>query len=56
VPQNIIANLAYSLNAGNVKTVMCQGDLVVRDRKVLTMDVPALVEESEEPWKKLCLR
>ncbi|KUE73991.1 metal-dependent hydrolase [Candidatus Methanomethylophilus sp. 1R26] len=56
VPENIIANLAYSLNQANVKTVMCQGDIVVRDRKVTTMDVPALVGESEEAWRKLCLR
>lgn len=56
VPENIIANLAYSLSQANVKTVMCQGDIVVRDRVVTTMDVPALVGESEEAWRRLCLR
>ena len=31
-------------------------DIVVRDRVVTTMDVPALVGESEEAWRRLCLR
>jgi len=56
VPENIIANLAYSMQSSNVKTVMCQGDMVVRDRQVLTMDKDAILSQSEEAWRKLCLR
>ena len=56
LPENIVANLAYSLSQANVKTVMCQGDIVVRDRICTTMDVAAVADESEDIWKTLCLR
>ena len=56
LPENIVANLAYSLSQANVKTVMCQGDIVVRDRVCTTMDVAAVADESEDIWKTLCLR
>ncbi len=56
VSENIIANLAYSMQSSNVKTVMCQGDMVVQDRRILTLDKDAVLSQSEEVWRKLCLR
>ncbi len=53
---NIVANIVYSGNSLNVKTVFCQGDLVVDDRKVTTIDAEAVLAESEDAWKSLCLR
>jgi len=54
--ENLIANLAYSLNQANVKTVMCQGDLIYRDRQCLTLDVPKVLAGSEACWDQLCRR
>ncbi len=56
VTENIVANLAYSLNQTNVKTVMCQGDIVVDDHVCTTLDVPSLVFDTEEIWRTLCQR
>ena len=56
LPENIIANMAYSMCNANVKTVMCQGDLVVENRDILTMDKDALLAQSEDAFRTLCLR
>ncbi|MCQ2078773.1 MAG: amidohydrolase family protein [archaeon] len=56
LPQNIIANLAYSMESHNVKTVMCQGDIVVENRNILTLDRDEILAQSEDAWKALCLR
>ena len=56
VRENIIANLAYSMQSSNVKTVMCQGDIVVENRNILTLDKDALLDQSEDAWRSLCLR
>jgi len=35
---------------------MCQGDLVVEDRNILTMNKDALLDQSEDAFRTLCLR
>jgi 5-methylthioadenosine/S-adenosylhomocysteine deaminase len=56
LPDNMIANIIYSASTANVKTVLCQGDIVVFERKVATLDCEKVLNESEEIWKTLCLR
>lgn len=56
LPENMISNIIYSASAGNVKTTMCQGDIVLRDRKVMTMNEEDVVSRSEDMWRALCLR
>ena len=56
LPENMIANIVYSGNSLNVKTVMCQGDIVVEDGQVRTLDVEDVMDRSEDVWKTLCLR
>ena len=56
VPENIIANIAYSASSFNVKTVFCQGDMVVDGAKILTLDTDAVLDASEDIWRSLCLR
>jgi len=56
VPENIIANIAYSANSLNVKTVMCQGDVVVDNGSVTTLDVDDVMDRSEDAWRSLCQR
>ena len=56
LPENIVANIAYSASSLNVKTVLCQGDVVVEDSKIRTLDMPAVLDASEGIWKSLCQR
>lgn len=56
LPDNIIANIAYSASSLNVKTVFCQGDMVVEDGRILTLDMSKVLDASEQIWKQLCLR
>jgi hypothetical protein len=56
VPENIIANIAYSANSLNVRTVLCQGDIVVDDGRVTTLDVDDVMDRSEDAWRSLCQR
>ncbi|MDD2410177.1 MAG: amidohydrolase family protein [Candidatus Methanomethylophilaceae archaeon] len=56
LPENIIGNIAYSASGLNVKHSMCQGDLVMQDRKIGTLDVDSVLSESEDIWRQLCLR
>ena len=56
LPHNMVSNIVYSGNALNTKTVFCQGDMVMHDRKVLTLDAVKVMDESEEVWSKLCSR
>ncbi len=56
VPENIIANIVYSGNSLNVKTVMCQGDIVVDDASITTLDTEDVLSKSEDMWRSLCIR
>ncbi len=56
LPENMVANIVYSASSLNVKTVMCQGDIVVEDGKIKTLDMPKVLNESEGIWKQLCMR
>jgi 5-methylthioadenosine/S-adenosylhomocysteine deaminase len=56
VPENIIPNIVYSGNSLNVKTVMCQGDVVVEDGVIKTLDVDEVMDASEDVWRSLCVR
>ncbi len=56
LPENMVANIVYSASSLNVKTVMCQGDIVVEDGKIKTLDMPEVLNESESIWKQLCIR
>ena len=56
LPENMIANIVYSGSSFNVKTVFCQGDMVLENGSYATLDADAVLSESEEVWKSLCLR
>lgn len=56
LPDNLVSILAYSACGLNVKTVFCQGDLLMLDRNVLTIDEGNILDSSEEVWKTLCRR
>ena len=56
LPENIIANIVYSGNSLNVKTVLCQGDVVVDGGRITTLDTEDVLARSEDAWRALCLR
>ena len=56
LPENLVANIAYSASSLNVKTVLCQGDVVVSDREIRTLDMPSVLDASEGIWRTLCQR
>ena len=56
LPENLVANIAYSASSLNVKTVLCQGDIVVRDGEIRTLDMPSVLDASEGIWRSLCQR
>ena len=56
LPENMIANIAYSASSLNVKTVLCQGDVVVDNDRITTLDTDAVLDASEDAWRYLCQR
>ena len=54
--ENMISNIIYSGSSSNVKTVICQGDVVLEDGRMNTIDEERVLSESEEMWRSLCLR
>jgi 5-methylthioadenosine/S-adenosylhomocysteine deaminase len=53
LPNNVVANIVYSANAGNVKTTICDGRVIMRDRKVLSMDAGRILSDAEEAGREL---
>jgi Cytosine deaminase and related metal-dependent hydrolases len=56
LPENIVSNIVYSSSSGNVKTVMCQGDILMQDRNHFTLDAEDIISKSENIWTSLCKR
>jgi 5-methylthioadenosine/S-adenosylhomocysteine deaminase len=56
LPENVISNIVYSASALNVKTVFCQGDVVMKDRNITTLDEQKVLDASEDAWRYLCGR
>jgi len=45
---DVYAQIAYSLKGSDVETVVIGGRVVMRDRKLLTVDEPKLLEKARE--------
>jgi 5-methylthioadenosine/S-adenosylhomocysteine deaminase len=56
LPQNMVSNIVYSASSLNVKTVICQGDIVMKERRIATLDEQNILDASEDVWKSLCGR
>ena len=56
LPQNTVSNIVYSGNSLNVKTVLCQGDMLMQDRRMLTLNEDKVLAKAEDAWTKLCSR
>ncbi|NYZ77420.1 N-ethylammeline chlorohydrolase, partial [Candidatus Micrarchaeota archaeon] len=57
VPEHdLIANLVYAAGPQNVTDVMINGKIVMRNRKILTVDEEKVKEEAEKAAKDLVER
>ena len=56
LPENMISNIVYSGSSSCVKTVVCQGDIVLEDGVMNTIREEEVLSGSEEIWRSLCLR
>lgn len=56
VPETIVPNIVYSASSLNVKNVFCQGDHIVEDGNILTLDKEKVMDQSEDVWYQLCKR
>jgi len=50
---DIYAQIAYSLKGSDVETVIIGGKVVMRDRKLLTIDEPKVLEKAREYGKSV---
>jgi 5-methylthioadenosine/S-adenosylhomocysteine deaminase len=48
--ENTISNIVYSGNALNVKTTICQGDIVMKDRKIKTMNERKVLDAADAAY------
>ncbi|MDD1756509.1 MAG: amidohydrolase family protein [Methanomassiliicoccales archaeon] len=53
LPANIVANIVYSGNPGDVKTTICDGKVLMRDRELLTLDADLVLADADEIGKEL---
>ena len=51
-PQNLISNLVYSCQSDCVKHTIVNGNIVMKDRKIMELDEDVLVEAAQEMGKK----
>jgi len=50
---DVYAQIAYSLKASDVETVVIAGRIVMRDHKLLTLDEPKILEKAREYQKSV---
>jgi 5-methylthioadenosine/S-adenosylhomocysteine deaminase len=53
---NIGANLVYNTRAGDVQTVICNGQVLMRDRKLLTLDKAEIISQVNKSMERLAQR
>ncbi|MGH2593325.1 MAG: amidohydrolase family protein [Anaerolineae bacterium] len=52
-PETVYSQLVYACKASDVRDVWCNGRRLMRDRSVLTVDVPAVMAQSQEIARKI---
>lgn len=51
--EKISSNLVYSANGSNVNTTICNGKILMEDRKLLTLNESKIIEKANKSIKKL---
>jgi 5-methylthioadenosine/S-adenosylhomocysteine deaminase len=50
---NIVANIVYAGNPGDVKTTICDGNVLMRDKELLTLDADIVLADADEVGREL---
>lgn len=53
---NVVEHLVYSASAADVDTTVVDGRVLMRHRRVLTLDAPAVMREADQRARDLCRR
>ncbi|MHB8169988.1 MAG: amidohydrolase [Thermincolia bacterium] len=53
---DVVANVVYAAQAADVRTVIIDGQIVMKDRKLLTMDEPKVLAEAQRCTESLLAR
>lgn len=53
--QNAVSNVVYSATGANVSTTICDGKILMRDRKFVTMDPEKVIDEAQRAAEVLAL-
>lgn len=53
---DVVANLVSSMHGSNVESMICNGKWIMKNRKVLTIDEEAIIEEAKERAKSIYKR
>ncbi|MFN2205695.1 MAG: amidohydrolase family protein, partial [Candidatus Promineifilaceae bacterium] len=53
---SVTAGLVYSVRASDVDTVLVNGRVLMRERRLLTLDKPAIIREVNERMQRLAQR
>jgi cytosine/adenosine deaminase-related metal-dependent hydrolase len=52
-PENFVAHFVFGLDARHVETVICQGKIIVEDRRLTTVDEGEVLAFAREMGQKL---
>ena len=50
---DVYSHLVYAIKGGNVRTVVVDGRVIVRDRKMTTLDEQAVMKKAREIQKRI---
>lgn len=54
--ENVVSNIVYSAGRGDVRSVLCFGQIVVEDRVPLTLDIDQVIEEGQRSMSVIASR
>ncbi|MCX6650578.1 MAG: amidohydrolase family protein [Methanomassiliicoccales archaeon] len=52
-PENVVSNLVYAASRGDVRTVLCDGKVVISDRRSLTLDEAKVLEDAQKAMDQI---
>jgi 5-methylthioadenosine/S-adenosylhomocysteine deaminase len=53
---NVVSNLVFAANRNDVRTVLCDGKIVVKDRAPLTIDLEKVIEDGQMAMSQIASR
>jgi cytosine/adenosine deaminase-related metal-dependent hydrolase len=54
--ENAVSNMVYSAGRGDVRSVLCYGNVVIKDRVPQTLDLGQVIEDAQGAMAKITAR